>query len=134
MGRLSAITSVMNLCVPCSMPLAHAITGVPVASARSKRASRGAQMLRGDGKQDRIVAADRIRQRRDTDAVVELDPRQTRALAGCLQSFGDCLIARSQQHGAAGTRDDIRQCRTPGTRADDCNMVKRHDNSELMSN
>ena len=47
----------MNLCVPRSMPLAQAITGVPRRSAGASRGRDRAQLLRGHRQQDRIGSA-----------------------------------------------------------------------------
>ncbi len=51
-GAVSAMISVMNFCVPRSMPLAEAITAVPRGEMRRERAGRRAQVLRRHGNQD----------------------------------------------------------------------------------
>ena len=80
-ARSRAITSVMNLCVPRSMPLAQAITGVPAASSGAITVRGLAQVLRRHRQQDGVVAPDLRAQRRDADALVEPHAGQARALA-----------------------------------------------------
>ena len=55
-GAASAMTSVMNLCVPCSMPLAQATTGIAASRCGASAVDRGAQMLRGRRDQHHVGA------------------------------------------------------------------------------
>ncbi len=95
-GSTSATISVMNLCVPRSMPLAQATTGTPLATCALQRGRGGAQFLRRHHEKHGVG----VRRIRDGagrgNTRVELDAGQTRALARRDQ-FGDGRgIARPQ--------------------------------------
>ena len=71
-GAHSAMISVMNLCVPCSMPLAQAMTGVRGARSRASALTHGAHRLRRHHQQDRVVRrAASASSRRHRDGVVD---------------------------------------------------------------
>ena len=90
------------------------------------RAGGRAQMLRRHRQQDGVVAPDRGGERRDADALVELQSRQPRALAPAHDVIGAGAVAGGEQHGTARARDHVRQRAAPGAGSHDGDAVECH--------
>ena len=67
---------------------------------RTQHAGGGAQVLRGNGKQDRIIAADSFGCGCDSDTLVKFHTGEGGALASRLQPVGTVLVTSRKQYRA----------------------------------
>ena len=119
MGAASAITSVMNLWVPRSMPLAQATSGVAVGEMRGERGDRGAQILRRRRDQDQLGLGGEPDIVRHRDGRIECVPRAILDCCAWRRSRLRLRVARAENHVASGARGNAGQRGPPRAGADD---------------
>ena len=108
----------MNLCVPRSMPLAQATTGVGSCQMRRQRGRRLAQILRRHRQQYDIGARGLRDVAGHVDAGFEADAGQPQIFVGRLHPRHAGRAAPVEHDAASGARGDAGQRRAPGAGAD----------------